>query len=739
MPDKRSRSEELFRPVGRYPRQGEKAVIEGTVSRITYQDPAAPYTVARLEVSGAEEVTVVGGLFPLGVGEQIKVSGLWRVHPRYGLQLHVERWEKPEPATAEAIERYLGSGLIKGIGPAYAHRLVQAFGADTLKVLAQDPNRLKAVSGIGEVRARRIVTAWEQQKGMREAMLFLQGHGVSSGLALRIYRAFGDATVACVKEDPYRLAREVHGIGFQLADQVAQKLGMSPDSPLRIQAGMLHVLRKAAEEGHCFVPRETLTSQGSVLLGVEAEAAERSLKPLSAAAQIVVEEDTEQTTARVYLRELHQAEGYVAAAIRRLLSVPSRLGQSEFKSALEKSRSQLDLLLEAGQREAVLSSLRHKVLVITGGPGTGKTTLLTHLLALLQSARISFALAAPTGRAAKRMEEATGTEAKTLHRLLEYNPREQRFERGPAQPLEVDAVIIDEASMVDLPLMHHLMGAVHPRSHLILIGDVDQLPSVGPGNVLRDLIASGAVPVVTLRHAFRQASGSLIVANAQRILQGEPLQFSTEDPREFVFFPREEPQAILETLKEIVSTRLPRWLGTNPTEDVQVLSPMHRGPLGTLQLNRELQSLLNPQGEPLDAERPGFRLGDKVMQLRNNYDKGVFNGDLGRLTRIDREEDKIWVEFYGRAVAYEMDDLDELGLAYATSVHKSQGSEYPAVVMPLHFSFYLMLHRSILYTAVTRAKKLVVLIGSRRALSMALRNVRVEKRFTGLKEKLAPQ
>ena len=711
-------------------RREEGSTLQGTIIRITYQDPEGRFTVARLEVDGSQEVTVVGEIFPVGEGEEIKVSGQWRVHPRFGLQLQAERWEKVEPATLEGIERYLGSGLIKGIGPIYARRLVSAFGIDTLRILAEEPNRILEVPGIGEVRARRILRAWEEQRGMRDVMVFLQGHGVGTALALRIYRAFGAETVARVKENPYCLAREIYGVGFILADRIARAMGISEDSPVRVQAGLLHVLKKFSDEGHCFIPLALVKSNASALLGFELEAAESAIEKLAAEGEIVLEEADEEGAIRVYPQELYHAERRVASAIRSLLSTPSGFRDKGIRGSTLQLFNPSTFSLEKEQREAILQALQHKVLIITGGPGTGKTTLLVSLLALFRASDVSFALAAPTGRAAKRMGEMAGEEAKTIHRLLEYNPRERGFQRGEHRPIEADVVIIDEASMVDLPLLDHLLKAVEPHSHLILLGDVDQLPSVGPGSVLRDLINSGAVPVVVLRRIFRQSQESLIVVNAHRILRGESLLFGDErEKRDFVFVPRENEAEILETVKTLVKKR-------SGDKEIQVLSPVHRGSLGTVYLNRELQKLLNPGGESIERGETLFRLGDKVMQLKNNYDKAVFNGDLGRIVRIDREAGELQVDFDGRPVSYTMEELDELSLAYAISIHKSQGSEYAAVVIPLHTSHYLMLHRSILYTAVTRGKEQVVLVGSRRALAMAIRNVRVERRFTGLKEKL---
>lgn len=737
------------------PRPGERATLRGKIVKIAFQDPESGYTVARLAVDGLQEVTVVGEIFPVAAGEEIKVSGLWRLHPRYGLQFQSNSWEKLEPATLEGIERYLGSGLIKGIGPIYARRLVSTFGLDTLRVLSEEPHRLREVEGVGPVRAQRITQAWEQQRGMRDALVFLQGLGMGITLALKIHRAFGAQSAARVRENPYCLAREIHGVGFLMADRIAGRLGIDPDSPLRAQAALLHLLRKFTDEGHCYVPTSALAHHASSLIGRE-ELIRTALASLEQQGEIVLEESSGLKNQGVYLKELYRAECRVATALRRLLSTSSGLRDEGMKGLRDSNPLTLDLfssstvLLEKEQQEALLQALRHKVLVITGGPGTGKTTLLTSLLAWLRHFKVSFALAAPTGRAAKRMGEIAGEEAKTIHRLLEYSPIDGGFQRKESHPLGADVVIIDEASMVDLFLMDNLLSAVKPQSHLILLGDVDQLPSVGPGSVLKDLIHSGAVPVVVLRRIFRQARESLIVANAHRILQGQALMLGTEREREdFVFIACEGEAEILETIKKLVKEgpRDQEIMGlrdkpSNPLtlkllSEIQVLTPMHRGLLGTIHLNRELQNLWNPEGAAVGPGERLFRIGDRVMQLRNNYEKGVFNGDLGKIVGADQEEGELQVDFDGRWLSYGFDELDEIDLAYATSIHKSQGSEYPAVVIPLHTSHYPMLHRSILYTAVTRGKELVVLVGSRKALMMAIKNARIQRRFTGLKERLS--
>ncbi len=736
-------------------KQPEKIAVQGTVHKITYHHPDTNYTVLRLDVENAPGVTVVGTVYPVSEGEEIKVFGFWKTHPRYGQQFQADHWEKVDPATLEGIEKYLGSGMIKGIGPTYARRLVDAFGLETLRILSQEPHRVLEVEGIGAARARGIMQAWEAQRGMQDIMVFLQGHGIGAVLALKIYRFYGLDTIRRVKDNPYALARDIYGVGFVLADRIAARLGISGDFPLRVQAGVLHVLKEFVDQGHCFVLFSALIRNAASLLRVGEGVIEDAVEKLAASGDVILEQTTSEERAHVYLADLYRAEQRVAEALHRLLSSPSVTlggGRKSVPGSTAEPRELIGLtdlelidqsfaILEEEQQEAVRQALQQKVLVITGGPGTGKTTLLNSLLALLRRAKFSFVLAAPTGRAAKRMAESAGEEAMTIHRLLEYNPHEGGFQRSEDRPLEADVVIIDEASMVDLALMDNLLSAIDRHSHLVLIGDVDQLPSVGPGSVLRDLIDSGMIPVVMLRRIFRQDRHSLIVANAHRILQGQSLVTQSDNSeRDFILLARESEEEILQSLKELVKEKLPRTLNLAADEiahAIQLLTPMHRGMLGTIQLNREMQSLLNPIGDSLQRGEILLRANDKVMQLRNNYDKGIYNGDLGRITDIDRKEGKVHVDFYDKTVEYNDDELDEISLAYATSIHKSQGSEYPVVVIPLHMSHYMMLHRSILYTAVTRGKKRVVLVGSRRALAMAIQNVRLERRYTGLKEKLA--
>src|ERR1051325_9618878 len=602
----------------------EKSTLQGTVGRITYQHQETHYTVAKLDTESSSSVTVVGPLFPVSEGEEIKVFGSWKNHPRYGLQFQIDHWQKVEPATLEGIEKYLGSGLVRGIGPSYAKRLVQTFGLDTLRILSEEPLRILEVEGIGEVRARRIMQAWQEQRGMQDVMVFLQGHGVGPALALRIYRVLGSATISRVKENPYCLAQEVRGIGFLLADRIANAIGIRGDFPLRVQAGVLHVLKESADHGHCFLGEGTLKKNACALLAVDEEKVEIALDKLALDAEITRPQSDHRSENRIYLTDLYYAERRVATAIQRLLSSSSFLhgerviksngkgppltrGSIEFRAT--DLLGSLPIQLDRDQIEAAMQALERKVFVITGGPGTGKTTLLRTLLTILRRSQVSFALAAPTGRAAKRMNESTGEDAMTIHRLLEYNPREGAFQRDADSPLEIDVVIVDEASMVDVTLMDHLLNAIQPHSHLILVGDVDQLPSVGPGSVLKDLIESGVIPVARLRRIFRQDEQSYIVVNAHRILGGQQPVFSgPRDQRDFDFVPGENEIEILEKMKALLREQIPRKLGISPEEApyaVQVLTPMHRGMLGTIQLNRELQNLFNPGGPALERGEIG--------------------------------------------------------------------------------------------------------------------------------------
>ena len=721
--------------------------LEGTLERVTFHNPENGYTIARLQPAGkGAPVTVVGPLPTANVGAALILEGRWTSHPHYGRQLLIERAEEKLPATVEGIRRYLGSGMIHGVGPVTAERIVDHFGVETLAIIDDTPQRLAEVPGVGPKRAGIIAQAWVEQRQIKQIMLFLQSHGVSTGLAVRIYKAYGDQAADVVRQDPYRLAREVFGIGFRTADQIAQGLGLAADAPRRLEAGLGFALGGLADEGHCYAPRAELVREAARLLEVGPELLEPAVDRLLATGDLIdgsPEPPADAAAAWIYLPLLFHSETNLARRLRRHLEVPgSRLlpfRSLDWEAAFAWLDQRLPHPLADRQRDAVRLALTQKLCVITGGPGTGKTTTVRAILELLAAKGGSVRLAAPTGRAAKRLAEASGLEARTLHRLLEFAPGEgQMFKRGEDNPLPADLIVVDEVSMVDLLLMHHLAKAVDLGSHLVLVGDVDQLPAVGAGNVLRDLIASATVPTVALEQIFRQDAKSHIIVNAHRINQGQ-MPLLEKDSEDFFLFPAEEAEAAADWVVDLVSHRIPARFGLDPLEDIQVLSPMHRGAAGVGALNERLQEALNPP-EPGRAElrQAGrlFRVGDKLMQLRNNYMKDVFNGDVGRLVAIDAEEQTALVSVDGQEVVYGFSELDELTLAYAVSTHKSQGSEYAAVVMTLLPQHYLLLQRNLLYTGVTRARRLCVLVGSRKALAMALKNDAVAARHTGLARRL---
>lgn len=723
----------------------QRRELEGTLERVTYHNEENGYTVARLAVRGKSYLTtIVGNMHGLSPGASLKLWGQWTNHAQFGRQFVVDHYVEQLPATVEGIRRYLGSGLIKGVGPVTADRIVGHFGLETLEIIDTEPARLAEVPGVGQVRADLIAQAWLEQQQIKDIMLFLQSHGITTSLAVKIFKHYGADAIDVVRADPYRLARDVYGIGFLTADKIAQNMGLAADSPQRIEAGLLHALNQRADEGHVFVPWPELTVAAVELLGVAAEAVEPAIARLGLAELLRIEsvEEGGEAVEAVYLPPFYFAEVGVAGRLRRALehgtSRLSRFRGLDWSAALADLDRRLPYALAERQREAVRSALTHKVCVLTGGPGTGKTTTLRAVLHLLRDQGASVALAAPTGRAAKRLAETTGLEAKTLHRLLEFKPAQGGFQRGAENPLDVDLVVVDELSMVDLILMNALTRALDPASHLLLVGDADQLPSVGAGNVLRDLIASGVVPTVRLEQIFRQAAGSYIITNAHRINQGQ-LPVFEKDSSDFYLFPVEEAEAAAERVVEVVATRIPARFGYDPVTDVQVLSPMHRGAAGVGALNERLQAALNPPAAGKGEVRLGgrvFRVGDKVMQVRNNYDLDIFNGDLGRVTAIHTEDQVVEVAFDVGQVPLEYSDMDEVVHAFAISTHKSQGGEYPAVVMALVPGHYLLLQRNLLYTGVTRARQLCVLVAARRAIAMAVKNDKIAARHTALAERL---
>lgn len=723
--------------------------IQGQIERITFFNEENGFTVAKLKVSGQRDlVTVVGNLPETNAGEILKLWGEWGTHPKFGEQFRIRRHETLMPATVAGIEKYLGSGLIKGIGPVMAKRLVRRFGTETLEVIDGDPQRLEEVEGFGPKRIQMIKDAWEAQREIREVMVFLQGHGVSSAYATKIYKQYGREAIKIVKENPYQLAADIAGIGFLTADKIAQNLGIPRDSLPRAEAGLLYVLHQLTDEGHVYYPYEPLIKESQTLLGVDRELIVKAFAHLAEDGQIVWEdlsqpsgpqEEIQENNKAVYLSGYFSAEMGIAWKMKGLLNTPTALRAIQVDKAVAWAEKRLGLELAERQREALQLALQSKAMVLTGGPGTGKTTIIRAMLEIFRKLTPKILLGAPTGRAAKRMSEASGWEAKTIHRMLEWNFETMGFKRDHRHPLEADVVIIDETSMIDTLLMFHLVRAIPRQAVLILVGDVDQLPSVGPGTVLRDIINSGVIPVVRLTEIFRQAMGSRIITNAHRINRGQFPQIDSPGDQgfsDFYFIEKEEPESVLQVILELVTQKIPSRFGFDPLQDIQVLTPMHKGVIGTGNLNQVLQEALNPSGLSLTRGGRTYRENDRVMQITNDYEREVFNGDIGRIVEIDFEDQIVRVDFDGRIVAYDYTDLDELALAYAVSIHKAQGSEYPAVVMPIHTSHYIMLQRNLIYTGVTRAKKLVVIVGTQKALKIGIGNEKMQKRFTGLERKL---
>lgn len=712
--------------------------LQGTLERITYVNEENHYVVARLQVSGRRDLaTIVGNLPTVTPGETLKLTGEWVQHTRYGEQFKVEAFETITPATLTGIEKYLGSGLIKGIGPIFAKRLVEAFGIDTLRIIEEEPSRLLTVDGIGEVRLQRIRTAWEEQKEIREVMIFLQGHGVSSAYAAKIFKTYGKSSIAIVQENPYRLARDIYGIGFKTADRIAQAIGIEKHSPLRVEAGVIHALNELAEEGHVYYPLGDLSRASAGILEVDENLVTQAVERLRHEERVICEPGPQGVA--VYLASLYAAEEGVARRLQALAEGGALPADIDIERAILWVEQMNRLSLAAQQQEAIRQALRQKLLVITGGPGTGKTTILRCILQILEKKHRRMLLCSPTGRAAKRMSEATGREAKTIHRLLEFSPKDGRFKRDQHRPLEADLVIVDEASMIDIVLMNSLLKAIPPAAGLILVGDVDQLPSVGPGAVLRDIIASSLVPVIRLSEIFRQARESQIVVNAHRINRGE-MPFCTDweaqEHGDCYLLAKQEALEVQAAILELASSGLPTRHRVDPLEELQILSPMQKGPIGAMQLNQALQALLNPSGPELLRAGRLYRRGDRVMQIRNNYEKDVYNGDIGRIVTLDLEDREITVRFDDRQVTYDFNELDELVLAYAVTIHKSQGSEYPVVIIPVHTAHYVMLQRNLLYTAITRGRRLVVLVGTKKAIAIAVKNQKIQLRYTGLAGRL---
>lgn len=715
------------------------ATLHGVLEKIIFENPENGFVIARIqEEKKREHTTVVGSLGSVQVGETLTLEGEWENNKKFGPQFKISKFQVLAPNTVHGIEKYLGSGLIKGIGPVMARRIVEKFGLETLDVLENHPLLLTRVEGFGRKRIKQIKKVWDEQKEMRDVMIFLQGHGVSPTYSVKIFKTYGKHTIAKVQENPYRLAADVFGIGFLTADRIARNMGVDLNSSMRARAGLVHVVNQFVEEGHVYAPEAALIQEAEKILQIDVLILEEALKQLYQEKELVKEAGGDGETC-VYLRSLYLAETGVAETLKRLREGKNTLPPIHIEKAIAWAEEREAITLAPLQREAVRKALQSKVMVITGGPGTGKTTILKTILMILKQKEIQFRLAAPTGRAAKRMREATGEASSTVHRLLEFNPNSAQFGRTRENPLEGELFIIDEASMLDIVLAFYLFKALPPTAHLILVGDIDQLPSVGPGNVLGDIIASRIAEVVELKEIFRQAEKSLTVVNAHRINQGEmPILKKPEGDEipDFYFVEKDDPKETAETIRKLVVEKIPGRFKFDPFEEIQVLAPMYKGETGVNELNRILQDALNPSKNEIARGGQVFREGDKVMQIRNNYDKEVFNGDIGRIFQIDSEEQEVAVDFLGMIVRYDFSELDELVLAYAVSVHKSQGSEFRAVVVALTTQHYILLQRNLLYTAITRGKELVVLVGSRKALFTAIRNNKIKNRFTLLPSRL---
>ena len=717
--------------------------IEGHLEHITYFNKETHYTIARLKPSNlSAAVTVVGYLTGVSLGETVKVNGRWETHPKYGQQFKVQSFEVTLPAGVDGIRKYLGSGIIKGIGPSLASRMVNAFGAETLEIIEGHPERLVEVDGIGEAKAALIQSAWSEHHALRGLMQFLQKMGVQTSYCAKIYKAYGPDAVALIQEDPYVLAEDIPGAGFLIADTIARKQGVENEDPERVRACILHLILQNADDGHTFAEKENLFSRCENRFQISQGAIENAIDELLAANVIIVEPlETNPSTRAVYMKDLHLAESGLAGRLMAMLSVPVEPGDIDADGIAKEVHQKLAINLSAEQVEVLEKVFSHRIVIITGGPGTGKTTLLRSISTVYQAQGKRVLLAAPTGRAARRLAEITRKKASTIHRLLGYSFTDNGFMRNRDHQLDADAVIIDEASMVDTVLMHHLLAAVPLSARLILVGDVFQLPSVGPGNVLADMIDSGSIPVFYLNKIFRQDQESSIVINAHKVREGEFPDFQgsngLDDLSDFYFIEQNDPDRAAARIVQLCKEELPGEFDFDPVNDIQVLTPMHKGAVGTINLNNLLQKVLNYQ--PVETKTTGisFKAGDKVMHLKNNYPKEVYNGDIGIVAGIDNQKAELSVNYYGKNVSYAFDELDELTVAYAISIHKSQGSEYPAVIVPLMTQHYVLLQRNLLYTAMTRGQKLVILIGTRKALNIALKNDKPHRRLSRLADRLS--
>ena len=723
--------------------------LQGVVERLTFHSEESGYTVARLKAPRTRDlITIVGSFANIQAGQTLQLQGVWRDHPKYGPQFQVKQYKETKPATLTGIEKYLGSGLIKGVGPVTAKRIVAHFGLDTLDIIENQIERLIEVPGIAKKRVKMIQTAWASQKAIKEVMVFLQGHGVSTTYAVKIYKQYGDEAIETVTHNPYRLATDVYGIGFVTADEIARNLGISPHSEYRYRSGLLHVLGESAEDGHCYLPQTELIDRAVKRLALpdyqpKPDQVEYLVHAMLADAELIVEQiDREgETELLCYAPPFFQAEFHLSRRFLQLLANHVVVDKDRVRGWLDRFIAQADVNLSAQQHQAVEMAASQRVLILTGGPGTGKTFTTRTIVALWKAMGKEIVLASPTGRAAQRLSEVTGHEAKTIHRLLEFDPKTMKFQRDSENPIPADAVVIDEASMLDLFLANSLIKAIDTHAQLLLVGDTDQLPSVGPGNILWDLITSKRIPVIELTEVFRQAQASHIIRNAHRINQG---QFPNLEPMnnapktDCLWLGAPEPEHGIQAIQDLINDLIPK-LGYQAARDVQVLSPMIRGEVGTRKLNQVLQALINPPSpDKAELTRGGLtlRVGDRVLQQVNDYNREVFNGDMGVIEEIDLEEVEVTVRYAKRSVSYDLADLNEIGLAWTVTIHKSQGSEYPVVILPMYMQHYIMLSRNLLYTGLTRAKKLAILVGPKNAISMAVRQVRDKQRYTLLDQRM---
>ncbi len=723
--------------------------IDGLIERVTFHSGETGFAVLRVKVPGHHDLaTVVGTLPSVSAGEWVEAEGRWVVDREHGQQFKAFTLRTTQPNSVEGIEKYLGSGLIRGIGPEFAKRLVGAFGENVFDIIENDPDRLLQVEGIGAIRRERLLSAWSEQKAVRKIMVFLHSHNVGTARAFRIYKTYGDQAIQVVTENPYRLAQDIWGIGFKTADQIAVSVGIDRASDIRARAGVEYVLGALTEEGHCAYPRDKLIEKTAEMLEIPTTIVERAIEYEIGEERLVQRRSSslksgegENGSPLLYLASLDSSERLLARNLIALSNGVHPCPGIDVEKAIEWTQSKVGLELAETQKEAIRKAVRYKTLVITGGPGVGKTTLLNAIIKIFRAKKLRTVLCAPTGRAAKRMSESTGLEAKTVHRLLEFDPKTGKFQRDHDNPLKGDIFVIDESSMLDLVLAHQFIRAIPKQAALILVGDVDQLPSVGPGMVLRDIIESETVPVCRLTEIFRQAAESRIIVNSHRVNNGEmPIypqnKVASPGDADFYFIEGENPDSVERMILKLVSEHIPEKFGFDPRFDVQVLTPMQRGVLGARNLNQILQQALNPSGSSIQRFGLTYRVGDKVMQIVNDYDKDVFNGDIGFIARLDDQNLEAVIEFDGRKVKYFFDEFDEITLSYAVTIHKSQGSEYPCVVMPIHTQHYMMLQRNLLYTGITRGRKLVIIVGTRKALSIAVRRLQSGERITTLKERL---